>query len=113
MDNFRDLPALHGFLRSAYEKCRNEERLAAIVYALEKEYKFSTAQAELYTSTVLGQNAERSADDVRTNGLHVIGSWIRGEQEGNVGGWQSTTKETWQFDMDLTYEHRIERYDSS
>jgi len=113
MDNFRDLPALHGFLRSAYEKCLDEERHAAIVYALEKEYKFSTAQAELYTSTVLGQNAERSADDVRTNGLRVIGSWICSEQQGNVGSWLSTMKETWQFDMDLTYEHKIERYDSS
>jgi hypothetical protein len=43
----------------------------------------------------------------------VIGSWIRGEQEGNVGGWLSTVKETWQFKDDLTYEHKIERYDSS
>jgi len=25
----------------------------------------------------------------------------------------STVKETWQFDVDLTYEHKIERYDSS
>lgn len=48
-----------------------------------------------------------------TNGLRVTGSWIRGEQEGNVGGWLSTMKETWKFNDDLTYEHKIERYDSS
>ena len=39
--------------------------------------------------------------------------WIRSEQEGNVGGWLSTTKETWQFNDDLTYGHKIERYEQS
>ena len=113
MDNFRDLSALHGLLRSAHEKCPAEERRAAFVYALKKELGFTTAQAELYTSTVLCQNAEGSADCLMTNGLRVTGSWIRGEQEGNVGGWLSTMKETWKFNDDLTYEHKIERYDSS
>jgi hypothetical protein len=113
VDNFRDLSALHGFLRSAYVKCAEGERRAAVVYALEKEFGFTTAQAELYTSTVLCQNAEGSADCVMTNGSRVTGSWVRGEQEGNVGGWLSTMKETWQFDIDLTHEHKIERYDSS
>lgn len=70
-------------------------------------------QAELYTATVLGQNAENYADCVLTNGLRVTGSWIRGEQQGNVGSWLSTIKETWQFKDNLTYEHKIERYDSS
>jgi len=113
MDNFRDLSALHGLLRSAYEKCAAEERRAAFAYALQKELGFTTAQAELYTSTVLGQNAEGSADCVMTNGLRVIGSWVRGEQEGNVGGWLSTMKETWQFNDDLTYEHKTERHESA
>jgi hypothetical protein len=71
-----------------------------------------TTQADLYTSTVLCQNAEASADCVVTNGVRVIGSWVRGEQEGNVGGWLSTMKETWRFNEDLTYEHKIERYES-
>lgn len=113
MDNFCDLSALHGLVRSAHEKCPAEERHAAFVYALKKELGFTEAQAELYTSTVLCQNAEGSADCVMTNGSRVTGSWMRGEQEGNVGGWLSTMKETWQFNDDLTYEHRIERYDSS
>jgi len=113
MDNWRDLSALHGLLRSVYKNCLEEERHARFVYVLKKELGFTEAQAELYTSTVLGQNAEGSADCVRTNGLRVTGSWVRGEQEGNVGGWLSTMKETWQFDIDLTYEHKIERYDSS
>ena len=113
MDNWRDLSALHGLLCSAYKNCLEEERHATFVDVLKKELGFTEAQAELYTSTVLGQNAEGSADCVRTNGLRVTGSWVRGEQEGNVGGWLSTMKETWQFDIDLTYEHKIERYDSS
>lgn len=83
------------------------------VYVLKKELGFTETQAELYTSMVLGQNAETSADCVMTNGLRVIGSWVRGEQEGNVGGWLSTMKETWQFNDDLTYEHKIERYESA
>lgn len=113
MDNFRDLSALHGLVRSAYRNCTTEERHAAFVSALKKELGFTTEQAELYTSTVLGQNTESFADCLMTNGLRVTGSWIRGEQEGNVGSWLSTMKETWQFKDDLTYEHKIERYDSS
>ena len=113
MDNWRDLSALHGLLCSAHEKFPAEERRAAFVNVLKKELGFTTAQAELYTSTVLCQNADGSADCVMTNGLRVTGNWIRGEQEGNVGGWLSTMKETWKFNDDLTYEHKIERYDSS
>jgi len=113
MDNFRDLSALHGLVHSAYRNCTADERQAAFINALKKELGFTTEQAELYTSTVLGQNTESYADCVMTNGSRVIGSWIRGEQEGNVGSWLSTMKETWQFKDDLTYEHKIERYDSS
>ena len=113
MDNWRDLSALHGLLHSAHEKLAAEERRAAFVNVLKKELGLTTAQAELYTSIVLCQNAEGSADCIMTNGLRVTGSWIRGEQEGNVGGWLSTMKETWKFNDDLTYEHKIERYDSS
>ena len=106
MENFRDLSALHGLLRSAYEKCAIEERRAAFAYALQKELGFTTDQADLYTSTVLGQNAEGSADWVMTNGTRVAGSWVRGEQQGNVGSWLSTMKETWRFNEDLTYSTR-------
>jgi hypothetical protein len=113
MDNWRDLSALHGLLRSAYGKCAAEERRAAFAHVLQTELGFTTAQAQLYTSTVLCQNAEGSADWVMTNGLRVTGSWVRGEQEGNVGSWLSTMKETWQFNDDLTYGHKIERFDSS
>jgi hypothetical protein len=113
VDNFRDLSALHGLVQSAYRNCTAQERHAAFINALKKELGFTAEQAELYTSTVLGQNSQEFADCVMTNGSRVIGSWVRGEQQGNVGSWLSTMKETWQFNQDLTYEHRIERYDSS
>ena len=113
MDNWRDLSALHGLVRSAYRNCTVEERYGVFVGVLKKELGFTTEQAELYTSTVLGQNTEDAADCVMTNGSRVIGSWVRGEQEGNVGSWLSTMKETWRFNDDLTYEHKVERYDSS
>ena len=113
MDNFRDLSALHGLVLSAYRNCTSEERHAKFVDTLREVLGFTTEQAELYTSTVLGENAQSFADCVLTNGSRVIGNWVRGEQEGNVGSWLSTVKETWQFNDDLTYEHKIERYDSS
>jgi len=46
MENFRDLSALHGLLRSAYEKCGADERRAAFAYALQKELGFTTDQAD-------------------------------------------------------------------
>jgi hypothetical protein len=113
MDNWRDLPALHGLLRSACENWPDDDRHARFVDMLKERLRFTEAQAELYASTVLSQNAERSADDVRTNGLRLTGSWIWRDQQGNVGSWLSTVTETWRFDIDLTYEHKIERYDSS
>ena len=113
MQHFRDFSGLHRTLRGIYEDVSPEGRRPVLTYTLQKAFGFTTAQAELYTSIVLSQDSEGSADCVRTNGLRVTGSWVRGEQEGNVGGWLSTMKETWQFDIDLTYEHKIERYDSS
>jgi hypothetical protein len=48
-----------------------------------------------------------------TNTGHIVGSWVRGERDGAVGSWLSTMKETWKFNVDLTYEHKIEMYESS
>jgi hypothetical protein len=68
---------------------------------------FTPEQASLYASTVLCRNAEGSADWTAINAGHIVGSWVRGEQEGAVGSWLSTMKETWKFNVDLTYEHKI------
>jgi len=113
MNYFHDLSALHRVLGVVDRDVPSDERRATLSRFLEEEYGLTPDQASLFASTVLDQNAEASADAVMTNGTRVTGSWIRGEQEGNVGGWLSTMKETWLFNIDLTYEHKIERYDSS
>jgi hypothetical protein len=112
MNYFRDLSALHDVLGVLYEKVPSEARRGELSRFLEG-WGFTPDQASLYASTVLCRNAEGSADWVRTNAFHLSGSWIRGEQQGNVGSWLSTMKETWKFNIDLTYEHKIERYEGS
>ncbi|HEX4653424.1 MAG TPA: hypothetical protein VH227_04175 [Candidatus Udaeobacter sp.] len=112
MNYFRDLAGLHAALTVLYEKVPSDERRAQLSRLLE-EWGFTPEQASLYASSVLCQNVEASADWVRTNVLHVTGSWVRGEQQGNVGSWLSTMKETWTFNIDLTYEHKTERYEGS
>lgn len=110
MNNFRDLSALHDVLRATYEKLPRDERRVGLAQALE-DWGFTKEQASLYASTVLCKNSEGSADWVTTNGLHVMGSWVRGEQQGIATAWLNTMKETWKFDGDLTYEHKIEKYE--
>ena len=93
MNYFRDVSALHDVLGVLYEKAPSEARRAELSRFLE-EWGFTPEQASLFASTVLCRNAEGSADWVRTNAFHVSGSWVRGEQQGNVGSWLSTMKET-------------------
>ena len=101
MNYFRDVSALHDVLGMLYEKAPSEARRAELFRLLE-EWGFMPDQASLYASTVLCRNAEGSADWMATNAGHIVGSWIRGEQEGAVGSWLSTMKETWKFNVDLT-----------
>ena len=110
MNNFRDVSALHEVLRVLYDKVPPDARRAELSRLLE-EWGFTLDQASLYASTVLCRTAEGSADWMATNAGYLLGSWVRGEQEGAVGSWLSTMKETWKFDVDLTYEHKIERYE--
>jgi len=109
---FDDISALHHTLRVAYEQVPSESRHAFISQRLES-WGLSKEQAQLCASNLLTQNVEGSADFARTNAMHVMGSWVRGEQEGAVGSWLSTMKETWKFNIDLTYVHKIEKYESS
>ena len=113
MNYFRDVSKLHDALAVLYRDVPSEARPATLVRFLEEWGGFTPEQALLFASTVLCKDAEGSADWVRTNAFHVSGSWVRGEQQGNVGSWLSTMKETWTFNIDLTYEHKTERYESS
>jgi hypothetical protein len=112
MKYFRDVSALHNVLVALYKNAPEEERRPTLARFLEREWEFPSNQASLFASTVLCRNAEGSADWTAINASHIVGSWVRGEQQGNVGSWLSTMKETWKFDVDLTYQHKIERYDS-
>jgi hypothetical protein len=109
---FRDISALHDVLPMLYEKAPSETRRGELSRLLE-EWRFTPDQASLYASTVLCRNAAGSADWVRTNAIRITGGCVRGEQQGNVGSGLSTMKETWTFNIDLTYEHKIERYEAS
>ena len=109
---FNDVSALHHTLRVAYEQVSSEERHAYLLQCLER-WGFSNEQAQLCALNLLTQNVEGSADFAQTNAMHVIGSWVRGEQEGAVGSWLSTMKEVWKFNIDLTYVHRMEKYESN
>ena len=42
-----------------------------------EEWGFTPEQASLFASTVLCEDAEGSADWVRTNAFNVNGSWVR------------------------------------
>ena len=113
MSYFHDVSALRRVVGVLYRDVPSDERRATLSRFLEEVYGFTPDQASLFASTVLDQNAQASADAVMTNGTRITGSWIISQQEGNVGSWQSTTRETWLFNIDLTYEHKVERYDSS
>ena len=108
ISEYRSVRALHTALRLAYEKVPPDARRARLAELLES-WGFTKEQASLYASTVLCQNVESSADWAVTNGSRVLGSWVRGEQQGTE--WLNTMKETWKFDINLTYEHKIETYE--
>ena len=108
MKFFRDVSTLHKTLRE-FEKF-GDARRALLVEVLEA-WEFTSAQASLCVSTILEKNDEASADQVMTNGTHVIGSYVRGEQQGMPAAWLNSMKETWKFNDDLTFEHKIERYE--
>ena len=98
MNYFRDVSKLHDVLAVLYRDVLSEARPATLVRFLE-EWGFTPEQASLFASTVLCRDAEGSADWIRTNAFHVIGSWVRGEQQGNVGSWLSDHE----GDMDVQY----------
>jgi hypothetical protein len=84
MNYFRDVSKLHDVLAVLYRDVPTEARRATLARFLE-EWGFTPEQASLFASTVLCRDAEGSADWVRTNAFHMSGSWVRGEQQGNVG----------------------------
>ena len=83
MNYFRDVSALHDVLGVFYEKAPPETRRAELSRLL-GEWGFTPDQASLYASTVLC-GTKRAPLIGSTNAGHIVGSWVRGEQEGAVG----------------------------
>ena len=106
MNYFRDLSALHNLLGMLYEKAPSEARRAMLAQFLE-EWGFTPEQASLFASTVLCKDAEGSADWVSINAVHVSGSWVRGEQQGNAGSWLRY----YEGDLDVQYRPHLRAQD--
>ena len=113
MKYFSDVSMLHSVLRELYEKVSPDERRDTLANLLEDSAGFSPKHASLFASTVLIQNVQGSADFVILNTNRISDSWVRGEQDSGVGLAMGgrTTKETWKFNVNLTYEHKIETHE--
>jgi len=112
MQNFVDMPALHDFLNSIYECQEGEPGQKLLKEELIKQLQFTEAQAQLYSSTVLTKNSNGSADWVNMNAGKMLGSWVHIDQYSSAGYMNSKT-DSWVFNEDLTYQHKIEKYESS
>ena len=110
MKFFLDISRLHHTLRVAYEQISPEKRQAFLSQVLEG-WELTREQAQLCASNLLTENVEGSADFARTNACNVLGTWVRGEQQGIATAWLKTMKETWKFNDDLTYVHKIDTYE--
>ena len=104
MHNFKDVSALSKVLRAAYKE--GEPARDHLASLLETKFEFTQDAAKLYASTVLSRNVERSADSMIANADKVIGTWITSTQSGGLGGWLKTMLETWEFRLNLQFEHK-------
>lgn len=111
MKNFKDISALHSVLSAAYSLGEGEVGRNAFAQLLQESFEFDAPQAELYSSTVLTTNSNGSADWVSMNAYKVVGKWARGNSDGSAGNLVVSKTETWQFNEDLTYQHKHESYE--
>ena len=111
MKNFKDISALHSVLSVVYSLGEGEVGRTAFAQWLQESLEFDARQAELYSSTVLTKNSNGSADWVSMNAYKVAGEWVRGNMGGSAGNLLVSKTETWQFNEDLTYQHKHESYE--
>jgi hypothetical protein len=112
MDNFKDAYALHTVLKTANPHLYGvEPGRKGLIDGLISSFKFTQQQAAVYASTVLSKSTENSADMVLSNARNVEGNWVRGDMSGSAAAYLRTLQETWIFRLDLTYEHKTERYE--
>lgn len=111
MKNFKDISALHGILLAAYKDGEGMPGRNTLIKALQEYLEFDENQARLYAWTVLSKNSNDSADWVSSNAYKIAGTWVNGNMSGSAGNLLVTKTETWQFNEDLTYQHKYESYE--
>lgn len=110
MNYFQDIVALHKVLVLLCDSLPAEQRRVALIELLES-WQFSREQAETLAWVVFFRNEASSAEHVLQNAKQLVGRWVRGSQTGQVVGLLQTSKETWQFNRDLTYENRLDSHE--
>src|SRR5436190_3108216 len=117
MLTFKSTAALCGVLETAYRSAPGEPGRKEFEKVLQTIFKFSEKQAQLYASTVLGNNSETSAGYVRTNAERLIGTWRASGSNvlaniGYGGNALSSRMEEWTFSDDRTYRYSLVRQTS-
>ena len=100
-------------LSAAYRDGEGDVGRRLFKAALETNLGFDARQAELYSSTVLSRNSNGSASFVARHAYRLAGRWMRCEDRGSAGNLVVMKTETWRFEEDLTYEHKLESYEGS
>lgn len=112
MQHFVDIAALHDFLFSIYECSEGAPGRHLFKKELQRQLEFTEDQAQLYANIVLTKNSNGSADWVNMNACKLLGRWVHIKQHGGAGYLNSKTQ-TWTFNDDLTYEYKVEQYESA
>ena len=103
---FSDLASLVKFFGEAMSSYSQEAKRERCLEVL-REWGHTDDLANLFVSVALSRDSN-SADGIELNGDRITGTWMRGEQTGNVGSYLKTVRDTWTFMDDLSYTHRIE-----
>ena len=112
MQNFRNVDALCGVIKKAFEWGAGTHGRDLFANGLVKGLGFEQEQADFYASVVLSRNTESSADRARTAAAAVMGRWTAAQSQGlNPSVYVSGTQETWEFKDDLTYARRQLSYE--
>ena len=112
MKNFTDFYALHNFLEKISESVEGEPVRNLFSQILQEQLEFTPEQARIYSSVVLTQDSNGSGDWVSMNAAKLSDTWVHMDQFSS-GGFISNKTTTWEFNDNLTYLHKIEKYDST
>ena len=104
----RNLEGLHRILVALYERYPGPAGIEQFSMLLEIGFGFPTEQARNYSTCVLTQNSEASADCVSRNAHKLIGKWSDGGVANSGRETLVTRTESWRFKDDLNYRNKEE-----